>query len=63
MPEQLSIKAWRANKGYTQQDVSDILGVSRQTVIDWERGTVKPKGLVIYALAKLYETEVDFIKV
>lgn len=63
MSEKLSIKAWRVNKGMTQQDVADILGVTRQTVLDWEKDSAAPRALVIYALAKLYETEVDFIRV
>lgn len=63
MSEKLSIKAWRVNKGLTQQDVADILGVTRQTVLDWEKDGATPRALVIYALAKLYETEVDYIRV
>ena len=50
----LSIKALRINKEMNQQDVADILGVSKPTVIKWEKGDVEPKGLVIYALAKLF---------
>ncbi|MBO0382660.1 helix-turn-helix transcriptional regulator [Staphylococcus saprophyticus] len=59
----LSIKALRINKEMNQQDVADILGVSKPTVIKWEKGEVEPKGLVIYALAKLYEVEVENIDI
>ncbi|MDW4093341.1 helix-turn-helix transcriptional regulator [Staphylococcus saprophyticus] len=59
----LSIKALRINKEMNQQDVADILGVSKPTVIKWEKGDVEPKGLVIYALAKLYEVEVENIDI
>lgn len=59
----LSIKALRINKEMNQQDVADILGVSKPTVIKWEKGEVEPKGLVIYALAKLYEAEVENIDI
>ena len=58
----LSIKALRINKEMNQQDVADILGVSKPTVIKWEKGEVEPKGLVIYALAKLYEVEIENIE-
>lgn len=59
----LSLEALRVNAGMTQQDVADKLGVSRQTVIKWEGGFVEPKELVIYALAKLYNVEIDNIRV
>lgn len=58
-----SIKAWRVNSGMTMQDVADRLGVTRQTVIAWERDGAENKGLIIYALAKLYDIEVDDIRV
>lgn len=60
---QLSLEALRINAGMTQQDVADRLGVSRQTVMQWEKGNVKPKELVIYALAKLYDVELNSIRV
>ncbi|GKV66734.1 MULTISPECIES: helix-turn-helix transcriptional regulator [unclassified Sporosarcina] len=59
----LSLEALRVNAGMTQQDVADRLGVSRSTVIKWEGGIVEPKELVIYALAKLYEVEIDTIRI
>lgn len=59
----LSLEALRVNVGMTQQDVADRLGVSRQTVMSWERGSIEPKGLVIYALAKLYGVELDSIRI
>lgn len=59
----LSLDALRVNAGMTQQDVADRLGVSRQTVMSWEKGDVEPKGLVIYALAKLYAVEIDHIRI
>lgn len=59
----LSIKALRVNNEMSQQDVADILGVSKPTVIKWEKGDVKPKGLVIFALAKLYGVEVGNIAI
>lgn len=60
---QFSLKALRVNSGLTQQDVADILEVSRQSVLNWENGKEKPKGLVIYAMAKLYNAEIDNIRV
>lgn len=59
----LSLEALRVNANMTQQDVADVLGVSRATVIKWEGGQVEPKELVIYALAKLYKVEIDNIRI
>jgi len=59
---QLSLSALRVNKGMTQQDVADRLGVSRQTVAKWENGESVSE-LVIYALAYLYGVEIDVIRV
>jgi len=60
---QISLEALRINAGMTQQDVADKLGVSRQTVMKWENGHIQPKELVIYALAKLYNVDIDVIRV
>lgn len=46
----------------TQQDVADKLGVTKQSVIRWEKDSTELKGLQLYALAKLFNTEVDYIK-
>lgn len=63
MVMQLTLEALRVNVGMTQQDVADRLGVSRTTVIKWEKGDVQPKELVIYALAKLYNVDIDNIRI
>ena len=61
MPKQFTIKTWRVNAKMTQQDVADKLGVSKPLVIKWEKEETELNGLVIYALAKLFDTEVDYI--
>lgn len=60
---QLTLEALRVNRGMTQQDVADRLGISRYTVMKWENGLNKPKDIAIYALAKLYEVDIGEIKV
>lgn len=59
---QYSLAALRVNIDMTQQDVADRLGVSRQTVMNWENGK-GVKELAIYALAKLYNVEIDDIRI
>lgn len=61
--QQLPIKNWRQIKGMTQKDVADSLGITKKTVIQWEKPTTELSNVVVYALAKLYEIEVDNIKV
>ncbi|MDP4447474.1 MULTISPECIES: helix-turn-helix transcriptional regulator [Staphylococcus] len=65
MPEEFKefpVKVWRINSNMTQQDVADRLGVTKQSVIRWETDEAELKGLHLYALAKLFNTEVDYIK-
>ena len=62
MPEQFSIKVWRVNAGMTQQDVADKLGLNKATIVRLEKEGAELRGLELYALAKLYKTEVDYIK-
>ncbi len=38
----LTMATARINAGLTQQDIAERIGVSRQTVINWERGKVAP---------------------
>ncbi|MDO0995110.1 helix-turn-helix transcriptional regulator [Staphylococcus borealis] len=63
MPEQLTIKKWRLLKDLRQQDVADKLGVARKTVGDWEKEDANVSNVVIYALAKLFNIEIDQIKI
>lgn len=63
MPEQLSIKKWRVMNDMLQQDVADKLGVSRKTVGEWEKEGTNISNVTIYALAKLFNVEIDQIKI
>ena len=38
----LSIKAWRVERGLTQEMFAKAVGVSKKTVSLWETGAVKP---------------------
>lgn len=38
---QVSLKAARITAGYTQERLAEEMGVSRQTVINWENGTTE----------------------
>lgn len=47
------IKALRTRRGLTQADFARLVGVSRPTVISWERGVTVP---VLYTLKRLSDT-------
>ena len=40
---QISMAAARVNAGLTQDDIAEIMHVSKQTIVNWEKGRVKPK--------------------
>ena len=51
----------RKEKGLTQNDLGDRLGVSFQAVSKWERGETLPDTALLPDLANALETSVDFI--
>ena len=62
MPGEFPVKVWRINSKMTQQDVADKLGVTKHTDNRWEKDDTELKGIQLYAFAKLFDTEVDYIK-
>lgn len=55
------LAAQRRIKGYTQQQVADMLGVSNRTLSSWEQGRTYPDILILPALAEIYGISVDDI--
>ena len=54
-----AIKNHREAKGYTQEFVAEKLGVSRQAVSKWEKGTTEPSTSNLFALAKLLDMPIE----
>jgi len=55
----LKIKFLRHLKGWTQEDMSQQLGVNKHTIANWELGTIFPSPHLLKELAKLFEIEVS----
>ena len=47
------IHVYRATKRMTQQELADLVGVSRQTIMQLERNRYNPSMLLVYNIAKV----------
>jgi len=56
-----NLKSLRKVKGFTQEEVAEILGVSPQSVSKWERGDTYPDITLLPTLANFYKVSVDQI--
>lgn len=54
-----NLKIFRKKSGYTQEQIAEKIGVTRQTVAKWENGDAMPDIENIIALADVYEVTVD----
>jgi putative transcriptional regulator len=55
------IKVLRAERDWTQADLADVLGVSRQTVNAIEKGKYDPSLPVAFRIADVFEQRIDEI--
>lgn len=54
-----NLKLYRKKNGYTQEQIAEKIGVSRQAIAKWERGEALPDIENIMALANIYEVSID----
>ncbi|MCL4145988.1 UNVERIFIED_CONTAM: hypothetical protein GTU68_020941 [Idotea baltica] len=56
-----TIKVERAKKDYTQADLAEKVGVSRQTINSIEKGKFVPSTLLSLKIAAVFEEKIDNI--
>ena len=49
----------RKEKGYSQEQLADLLDVSRQSVSKWESGTTYPEMDKLLSLCKIFDVTLD----
>lgn len=59
---EITLKAARTNKGLTQQEAADLIGVSRDMISNWETGRTYPTVKNIQSIERAYEISYNDIK-
>ena len=54
-------KKVRAEKGYTQKDVAEGIGIAEQAYQRYEYGKSVPSALVLLSLADFYNVSLDYL--
>ena len=54
-----NLKIARQNSGYTQEEVSNILFVSQQTISNWEKEISTPSVSDLVKISNLYQASID----
>lgn len=52
---------FRLKRGYTQQEISDAIGIARQTYAGYESGRHEPSAEILIRLADIYEISLDLL--
>ena len=55
------LKNLREEKGLTQDNISELLGIKRQTYSAWERGVSNPDINTVVFLSKYYDVSTDYL--
>ena len=51
----------RKENGYTQESLSEIIGVSRQSISKWESDGAFPETEKLIQLSRLYKCSIDYL--
>lgn len=55
------IKQLREQKGWTQNKMASILGISKSTYVKYERGEREPRYGTLVALSELFQVSIDYL--
>ena len=58
---QITLAAARVNAGFTQEDVAEKFKVTKQTIINWEKGRKELKPAEFIMLSEIYKIPKDNI--
>ena len=53
------LEKMRGERGWAQQELADMVDVSRQTIISLERGRYNPSILLAFRLARLFDVSIE----
>lgn len=56
-----TLKALRINKGYSQEKAATLIGISVETLANYEKGTTYPDIPILKKIEEVYETKYDNI--
>lgn len=51
----------RKKAGYSQEQIAEMLGISKQTISEWENGQGKPEINSVIKLTEIYDVSADYI--
>ena len=54
-----NLKFYRQNKGYSQNAIANLVGVTQQCVSEWENGKIEPTLTFLIKLADIFEISLD----
>ncbi len=61
MLERKTIRQLRQERGWTQAELAERLGVSRDSISAWERGLTSPRFRTVLRLAQLFRVSITDI--
>ena len=61
MDKRLNLKAARVRKDLTQAELADLVGVSRQTIVEWEKGHTTPDITTANHIAEILEEATELL--
>ena len=57
----MRLRELRNKSGLTQNEIANKLGVSGQTILNWENGIYEPKINQLIQLADLFDVTIDYL--